>query len=295
MGDLATTGKGLGHSMLLFLLFSCSGQNTLDSINFFQAKLFLTLTNSIELFYISKDFSGLQKSISSERPSRHLLLDYQNWSGANFKTSRLCLFFFVEGDANRRGQKKERRMYGHLKLVEIPITQSCSREQRPASDNRKGAGDREWVLPHIRYLTMVMDEITDDLDDELSQRSLQVVFEGYIKNPKDVRGHKIRWTYPLYNIARDDISSKILETPHLLQQYASSRELNYQIGLRVVNLRQEHSLSKIEAAKTIDTEIKEGQVCHRINENCEEIQKYQCDECGGGMVRGKGKWVSGRR
>ena len=245
------------------LIWGGCQQTNIDS-DIFKARLFLTLTSSVELFYLNERFWSLKKIISSPEGTWQYLLGYESWSKEDFKTSRFCLFFLIPN--------KKKNITGKLKILEVSLGYDCQGKELTQGP---------WVLSHVRSLKTIIQGP--------SQRPTQLIFEGYIKNPEDSRGQKIHWIFPLYNIAADDIPSKILKTPHRPKRYVSSRELTYQTGLKVMALERfihEHIQDRRIFAK-------KDKLCHQVDKDCKQTIPYQCDECPGGWYEIRGNRCPG--
>ena len=240
----------------LFVFGSCQQTNIGPDV--FRGQLFLTLTSAIELFYLNEKLWKSEEIISGPKKNWQYLLGYDSWSKEDFKTSRFCLFVLIPNS--------KRKKTGKLKLVETSINKNCLGTER---------AEAAWVLPHVRSLKTVM-----------AGPSSKLIFEGYIKNSEHSRGQKIYWAFPLYNIAMDDMPSKILRPSHHSKRYAHSRERTYQRGPRVMGLK------RFVQEQVVDGRIldQKDKLCHQINEHCEQVINYQCDECLGGWyeVRGNG-------
>ncbi|MCY4643260.1 MAG: hypothetical protein OXB88_01445 [Bacteriovoracales bacterium] len=193
---------------LFFLLvcLSCVSDNFVKDSKLLKAKLFLTLSSSVELLYLKE--GEIKNEINNASP--RLLLEYDSWPGDSFHIARFCLFFFNES----------------LSLVEIQTDQNCF----------KGKKKKEWAAKHIRFLRMIFEKPTPGSGGQL-------IIKGFIKKREDLRGEKIQWVFPLYNIAMDDVPGEMSESPHDAQRFASSRELNYRPGLRIIGLNNNASPS----------------------------------------------------
>ena len=245
------------------------------NLNTFRARLFLTLTSSVELFYLDETSWYSEKIISEQEGTWKSLLGYESWSKEDFKTSRFCLFIFIPNN--------KKKITGKLKLIEISDPDECQKSQESqilqgSKQLEKELIQKSWTLSHVRWLKTIIQGP--------SQKPIQLILEGYIKNPKDSRGQNIHWIFPLYNIAADDIPSKVLNTPHNPQRYASSRELTYLPGLKVMALER-FTYEQIEDSRILS---KKDKLCHRVDKDCKQTVPYQCDECPGGWyeIRGNG-------
>ena len=221
-------------------------QPSIRSPGVFRAKLFLTLTSAVELFYLPRAFWHGEQGALQPKGTWQYLLGYDSWSQDHFKVARFCLFVRVPDNLERR--------HGRLKLLTIPWGQSCEGRERV---------EGKWELLHIRALNVTV------------EGHYQLLFKGYVKNPRDIRAQAVDWSFPLYNIAADDWPQKMLNSPLKTAKYAHSRERSYRSGLKVMGLEQ--------FSQAQDPGQRPGTgLCHQINGQCQEIVAYQCDECAGG-------------
>ena len=89
--------------------------------------------------------------------------------------------------------------------------------------------EKKWSADHIRFITITFEKPGPDSGGQL-------IIEGFIKRMQDMRGRKIRWVFPLYNIAMDDLPGHLARSPQDTGRFASSREVTYRTGLRIMGL-----------------------------------------------------------
>ncbi len=149
--------------------------------------------------------------------------------------------------------KKARSWYS-LRLVEKKMKQSC--DEALFNENA-------ITLDFIRSLKI---SLSPNLE-----RPFYLNLELFHKKTDDLRGEKLVWKIPLFNIQKNHLSIEIVHSPAKKQRYANSSMDQIFPGVKVLNSQH------IKSQKVLN----DGDICHLISSECKSIGQNNCYQCPG--------------
>ncbi|MFI5389858.1 MAG: hypothetical protein ACHQYQ_00745 [Bacteriovoracales bacterium] len=244
------------YIFFLFLI-SCQFEKSLEKeIKVFDAQLFLKLTPTYRAKIINEEFINSENPVSRPFFTAQPILEFDSLGNDGKSTKTFCLIYRIP---------TSKGFGGWIRLIE----NSCGKKEPEYITN----------ISSINKLFILLSSNPVIRGDEKTKP-----FTLTLKFEKDKKNYKIE--IPLLNLSKEEIflkdSKKLRPTSVSTLRFSNGILPTFVPGVIFFPLGNENQGGKkIQMIGEILDNYASGtsKICHRVNENCESVGDYLCDQC----------------
>ncbi len=261
--------------LLIFILVSCQDSKTqISKGDIFFETLYNRLITTTEITYLNRSLVNSDEEIKAPSNAWQILFNFKTLQNGTWGEENYCLFYKIPYQEHvktiRRVQniKKveiEPQNLGVMKLIRLPYSKDCTELYHHSAE--------------IELVNIISLKSYFNFSREMT---LQI---QYI-DTENTRLKTTTWTFPFYNLMPGKIVGEenyLNESYTLNKNGESSQTLLKVSGLRIQGITKKKTVEEnknIMVGNPTDDYLNKNLIkCHELNESCEIVQHFRCDQC----------------